>query len=239
MAYSSNVSRRYKRQWLVGSNGKWLLIALLVFAFPVGLYIMWDESKWKLWIKIAVSVLWAAVIITAILLVGKWLLIALLILAFPVGLYFMWAKTKWKLWIKIVVTALYVTHILLCILLAPLSILANLTLWQSINDMSKSIIYHEVDYENEMLAPLPPENVPDTSQHTRSSRDESGLISEPTPTPKPTMVYCNDNGQYYHLAGCRYVYEGKTPKVTLTQAKNAGKTACPYCNPPKEETYND
>ena len=102
-----------------------------------------------------------------------------------------------------------------------------------------NVIYVNVDYTNEMLAPLPPENVPDISQHTRSSRDESGLISEPTPTPRPTMVYCNDNGQYYHLAGCRYVYEGKTPKVTLTQAKNAGKTACPYCNPPKEETYND
>ena len=119
-------------------------------------------------------------------------------------------------------------------------IVTGILLWANLTEpQTGDKTINDVTYPSEMLAPLPPENVPDTSQHTRSSRDESGLISEPTPTPKPTMVYCNDNGQYYHMPGCRYVYEGKTPKVTLTQAKNAGKTACPYCNPPKEETYND
>ena len=54
---------KYKRQWLVGSRGNLLLIALLIFAFPVGLYLMWDESKWRTWVKTAVSVLWAAVLV--------------------------------------------------------------------------------------------------------------------------------------------------------------------------------
>ncbi len=182
MAYFNRhrTNRRYKRQWLVGDKGKWIEIALLVFAFPVGLYIMWDECDWKLWIKIAISTLWAAI------------LIAMAVMLFD-------------------------TH-------EP-------------ETGGKEV--QKVSYSGKMLAPLPPTNLPDTSKLLRSSNEESKLISEPTPTPKPTMVYCNDNGKYYHLAGCRYVYEGRTPRVTLNQAKNAGKTACPICNPPREESYNN
>ncbi len=88
-----------------------------------------------------------------------------------------------------------------------------------------------------MLGPLKPADVPDTAQLVIDAQETSSLISEPTPTPQPFMVYCNDNGLYYHLAGCRYVYEGKTPRVTLQQALNAGKSACKLCKPPTEVTY--
>ena len=181
MAYISKFkeARRYKRQWLVGSRGNWILIALLVFAFPVGLYIMWDEGKWRLWIKIAVSALWTAILI-------------------------------------FMIVRLADTH----------------------EPESGGQAVTKVTYSGKMLAPLPPSNLPLTSKLLRSSTQESTLISEPTPTPVPTMVYCNDNGKYYHLAGCRYVYS-TTPRVTLNAAKNAGKTACPTCNPPKEETYDN
>ena len=181
MSYFSKYksSRKYKRQWLVGDKGKWILSALLVFAFPVGLYIMWDEGRWKLWIKILVSLLWAAIIIfMAVRLIG--------------------------------------------------------TEEPAVGGQE----VQKITYTGKMLAPLPPSNLPNTSKLLRSSTQESTLISEPTPTPVPTMVYCNDNGKYYHLAGCRYVYN-TTPRVTLTAAKNAGKTACPTCNPPREETYDN
>ncbi len=182
MSYISKFksNRRYKRQWLVGDRGKWILIALLVFAFPVGLYIMWDEGRWKTWIKIAVSVLWAVILVFAV------------------------------------------------VRIAGVE-----------EPESGRQEIQKVTYTGKMLAPLPPSSLPVTSKLLKRSAQESTLISEPTPTPVPTMVYCNDNGKSYHLAGCRYVYEGRTPRVTLNQAKNAGKTACPYCNPPREESYNN
>ena len=188
---------RYKRQWLVGDEGKWLLIVLLVFAFPVGLYIMWDESKWKLWLRILVSVVWTAIIVFAIVLLTG-------VTEPDTGGIVIREKVRGT--IEVTGNAD-----------DPDTAGTSLTL---------------------MLAPLPPEDLPETSKLLRSSTEESKLISEPTPTPKPTMVYCNDNGKYYHLAGCRYVMT-TTPRVTLTAAKNAGKTACPDCKPPKEETYEN
>ena len=91
---------------------------------------------------------------------------------------------------------------------------------------------------NRKLGPPPPLELPEIEQTTKNVDQGSNLISEPTPTPTPTMVYCNDNGKYYHLKGCRYVNE-KTPRVTLSRAKNAGKMACPTCNPPGEEPVPD
>lgn len=179
---------RYKnktrqRGWLDGEYGDYLLIATLVLAFPVGLYVMWKEARWKKWIKILVSAGWACVIVLAI------LLPILTSMAYDRG---------------------GVDH-------KPMNV-------QTVNG-------------RELLAPMPPEELPDTLQLYKDESEASGLISVPTPTPTPTYVYCNDNGKNYHLKGCRYVYDGKTPRVTLTQARNAGKTACKLCKPPEEETY--
>lgn len=158
---------------------------------------------------------------------GFYGLIALLVLAFPVGLYIMWRGAKWKQWVKIAVSAAWGLIIVLALVIALGTSLdydpGNVEIRQAVNG-------------GRMLAPLPPEDLPDTSQLLRNASETSSLISLPTPTPVPTMVYCNDNGVNYHLAGCRYVYS-TTPRVTLTQALNAGKTACKICNPPKEETY--
>lgn len=173
-------NRAYKRKWLTGDRGKWILIALLVFAFPVGLYLMWDEGKWPRWTKALITAGWAAVVITGIVVM---------------------IVTPWSY------------------------------------DTGSVEIVNLVNNKR-MLAPLPPEDLPEMAELLINASQTSSLISEPTPTPVPTRVYCNDNGKYYHLEGCRYVYS-TTPRVTLTQAKNAGKTACPYCKPPKEETYNN
>lgn len=175
--------RTYKYKWLSGDKGKYLLIALLVLAFPVGLYIMWDEGKWKTWLKVLVTAAWAAIVLSAIIFIP------------------MCTSMEYQLG-------------------------------------GQELAHNDPRMVNgrEYLAPLPPEDLPETSQLYQDV-SSSRLISEPTPTPVPTYVYCNDNGKYYHLAGCRYVYANKTPHVTLTAARNAGKTACPYCRPPEEETY--
>lgn len=59
------------------------------------------------------------------------------------------------------------------------------------------------------------------------------LIVEPTPTPEPIYVYCNDGGRYYHVKRCHYVKQ-TTPKVTLSQALNAGFKQCRECDAPSE-----
>ena len=169
---------RYYRKWLSGDRGTLVLIALLVLAFPVGLWLMWREAKWKIWLKALITAAWTGIIVLGI----------------------------------VVFTT------------------------TSFDYDQGSIIVTELVNDKRMLAPLPPEDLPDTSQLLKSASETSSLISLPTPTPVATRVYCNDNGKYYHLAGCRYVYP-HTPKVTLNQAKNAGKTACPICKPPKEEIY--
>lgn len=61
------------------------------------------------------------------------------------------------------------------------------------------------------------------------------VIAEPTPTPVPYYVWCNDGGRYYHVKSCQYVRKSapKTPKATLIQAVDAGFTPCKTCKPPK------
>lgn len=62
---------------------------------------------------------------------------------------------------------------------------------------------------------------------------EKAVLVEPTPTPVPIYVYCNDGGRYYHSKECRYT-KRTTPKVTLSQAVNAGFKKCESCNAPSE-----
>lgn len=156
-----------------------ILIALIVFAFPVGLYIMWKDScPWNRWLKTAVSAAWAAVLVCAVL------------------------------------------------------VLPSIDKYQYSGNVE--IVARKTN--KAMLGPAQPEGIPDTVQIVRNASETSSLISQPTPTPDPIMVYCNDNGVYYHLQGCRYVYP-TTPRVRLLAALQAGKTACPECKPPNEMTY--
>ena len=60
----------------------------------------------------------------------------------------------------------------------------------------------------------------------------TALIVEPTATPAPVIVYCNNGGRYYHTADCKYVKED-TPYVTLTRAIEAGYTKCSECDAPE------
>ena len=178
MSAYKNKRRKTSRAWLYGQHGTLLLILLIIFAFPVGLYIMWDEADWKLWQKLIATAAWVLMFAAAI----------------------------------VTVTGI------------------------SMKYDEGNIEILNVAENKLMLSPLQPSNVPVVSQLIKDASETSSLISQPTPTPVPTYVYCNDNGVNYHLAGCRYVYD-KTPRVTLTQALNAGKTACKLCNPPTEETY--
>lgn len=153
-------------------------------------------------------------------------LVLLLIFALPVGLYVMWSREcEWHRFMKSGVS-LFVVALLSCVLIfmPPLP--------EARLEGGVDVISYKND--NQILAPLKPSGIPETAQII-VSRTESTLISVPTPAPSPYWVRCNDNGKYYHIGNCRYIYE-HTPTATLKQALDAGKTACPDCKPPKEVT---
>ncbi len=59
----------------------------------------------------------------------------------------------------------------------------------------------------------------------------TSIILEPTPTPQPIIVYCNNGGAHYHAPDCKYVKKD-TPNVTLQRAVEAGYTQCTECAAP-------
>ena len=155
-------------------------------------------------------------------------LILMLVFIPPVGIYLMWTREcRLEMWIKAAVSGGIALVLALMMILIP--DLPNAELEGNVE-----IKYRTVDERR--FAPFKPDGVPDTVQLIKQPGETSSLISTPTATPEPFMVYCNDNGLYYHLPGCRYVYD-TTPRVTLTAAIRAGKTACSICNPPDEVVY--
>src|SRR5262249_51245671 len=52
------------------------------------------------------------------------------------------------------------------------------------------------------------------------------------PSPAGGDVFINHNGHAYHLATCRYVGRS-SQKVSLSEAKAMGRTACGVCKPPQ------
>ncbi|MBQ3079817.1 MAG: hypothetical protein IJC48_07470 [Clostridia bacterium] len=155
-------------------------------------------------------------------------MITLLVICPPVGLYLMWKKgCYWAKWIKSLVSAGMAAVFLAVMILLP----------NPPNPVPEGGVEIHARTENKKaFAPFKPDGVPDTAQILKSAHETSSLISEPTPTPDPMRVYCNDNGLYYHYKECRYVYD-TTPRVTLAQAIAAGKSACPDCKPPTEVSY--
>jgi len=60
----------------------------------------------------------------------------------------------------------------------------------------------------------------------------TAVILEPTATPEPITVFCNNGGRYYHTEDCKYVKE-ETPYVSLERAVQAGYTQCLECDAPE------
>ena len=130
-------TRRASWGWLTKEHGTLLLVLLIIFAFPVGLYVMWtDECRWNRFVKAAVSLAWLAVIVCAI------------------------------------------------------TLLPSVSQYQSVG----SVEIVSKKNNTAMLGPGRPENIPETVQVIKNVSETSSLISQPTPTPDPVMVYCNDNG---------------------------------------------
>ena len=141
-----------------------------------------------------------------------------LIVCFPLGLYMMWTKAEWPRILKTAVSA--AVAVFLIVLLLPLT-----------NPPERErggIHLVEEKPQEDLQGPAAPE---DRVVIEIYAPRYTSIILEPTSTPPPIMVYCNNGGKQYHSADCRFV-RPTTPDVTLEQAIAAGYTQCLECDAP-------
>lgn len=144
-----------------------------------------------------------------------------LIICFPLGLYTMWTRTRWPRSVKTMVSA--VVALVLVAILVPMTNppereVGGVRLVGSVPEVE--VFGPEAPADREVVEIYAPRR--------------TALIVEPTATPVPIIVYCNNGGKHYHSEECSYVKE-TTPTVTLTRAVEAGYTQCPYCNAPEAQ----
>lgn len=141
-----------------------------------------------------------------------------LIICFPAGLYVMWTNSRLPRMAKSVIT--------LAVCAALVTVLLPAT--NPPERDTGGIYLVEKTPDSEVLGPDAPA---DRQVIEIYAPRYTAIILEPTPTPVPVVVYCNNGGANYHSAECKYVNE-KTPDVSLNQAILAGYTQCQECNAP-------
>ena len=142
-----------------------------------------------------------------------------LIICFPMGLYVMWTDMRWPRMIKTAVSA--AAALVLVAILIPMT-----------NPPEREIggVYL-VDEEVE-IGVYGPEAPADREVIEIYAPRYTAVILEPTATPEPVIVYCNNGGRYYHTEDCKYVNDD-TPYVKLNKAVEAGYTKCAECDAPE------
>lgn len=141
-----------------------------------------------------------------------------LIICFPLGLYVLWTKARCPRVIKTAVSA--AAALVLVAILLPMT-----------NPPEREIGgIHLVD-EKPAVEVYGPEAPADREVIEIYAPRRTALLVQPTATPAPVVVYCNNGGKYYHSEECIYVRED-TPNTKLTRAIEAGYTKCPDCNAP-------
>ena len=141
-----------------------------------------------------------------------------LIICFPLGLYVLWTKVRCPRLVKSALSAA-----------AALVLIAILLPMTNPPERETGGIYL-VDEKPEVEV-YGPEAPADREVIEIYAPRRTALLVQPTATPAPVIVYCNNGGKYYHSEECKYVKE-TTPDVKLTRAIEAGYTQCPECNAP-------
>ena len=141
-----------------------------------------------------------------------------LIICFPLGLYVLWTKTRCSRMLKTALSA--------AVALVLIAILMPAT-----NPPEREIGGIYLVDEKPQVEVYGPEAPADREIIEIYAPRRTALVLEPTPTPAPIIVYCNNGGKHYHSEDCKYVKE-TTPDVKLTRAIEAGYTKCPECNAP-------
>lgn len=142
-----------------------------------------------------------------------------MIICFPMGLYVMWTGTRWPRVIKTAVSA--AAALLLVAILLPMT-----------NPPEREIGGVYLVDEEMKIDVYGPEAPADRQVIEIYAPRYTAVILEPTATPAPVIVYCNNGGVHYHAEDCKYVNDD-TPYVTLTKAVHAGYTKCAECDAPE------
>ena len=142
-----------------------------------------------------------------------------LIICFPLGLYVMWTRTRWPRIVKSSVSA--AAALLLAAILVPLT-----------DPPEREVGFVHLVDEKPQVDIHGPEAPADREVIEIYAPRRTAILLEPTATPVPVVVYCNNGGKYYHSEECIYVKED-TPDVSLTRAIEAGYSKCPDCHAPE------
>lgn len=154
------------------------------------------------------------------------LVVLSLIFLFPFGLFLMWSeRCKWPRALK--------TGVSVSIAAVLILILSPLTQPPSAPKNGVRIVSNAAANEQEKYGPDPDPEFEEFEVYVPYDNIDYNIVVAPTEAPEVTYVYCNDAGSYYHTAECRYK-KRTTPKVTLTQALNAGYKRCIECDAPEE-----
>ena len=146
-----------------------------------------------------------------------------LIFAFPVGLFLMWTdRCRWPRATKIGVST-FITAALF-VFLSPITRPPE-------GPRSGVRIVSNVGAMDEFIGPMPGADFDRFDVYIPYDSVDYHIVVTPTPVPDPIYVYCNDRGEFYHTEKCYYTRR-TTPKVTLTQALNAGFKRCRDCAAP-------
>ncbi len=137
----------------------------------------------------------------------------------PLGLYLMWTRTRWPRLVKVGASAL--------IALALVLILAPMT-----DPPARQTGGVRVVGDSRQVDVLGPEAPADREAIDVYTPRRTAIIVDPTPTPQPIVVYCNQGGKYYHVKECKWV-RPTTPSLTLAQAIRAGYIPFPDCHAPE------
>ncbi len=141
-----------------------------------------------------------------------------LIICFLLGLYVLWTKVRCPRLVKSALSAA-----------AALVLIAILLPMTNPPERETGGIYL-VDEKPEVEV-YGPEAPADREVIEIYAPRRTALLVQPTATPAPVIVYCNNGGKHYHSEECKYVKD-TTPDVKLTRAIEAGYTKCPECNAP-------
>lgn len=141
-----------------------------------------------------------------------------LIICFPLGLYVLWTKARCPRMLKTALSAA-VALVLIAILMPATNPPERETGGIYLVDEKPQVEVYgpEAPADREIIEIYAPRR--------------TALVLDPTPTPAPIIVYCNNGGKHYHSEDCKYVKE-TTPDVKLSRAIEAGYTKCPECNAP-------
>jgi len=142
-----------------------------------------------------------------------------LIICFPMGLYVMWTRKHWPRFVKTAVSA--VTALALVAILGPMT-----------NPPERETGGIHLADEKPQVDVYGPEAPADREVIEIYAPRYTAVVLDPTPTPQPITVFCNNGGRHYHTEDCKYVKED-TPYVSLSRAVEAGYTKCSECDAPE------